>query len=123
MVLFNATLLSTYLRPSALMNLMTGDLIDAPPASAQLGRNVVLLVSPQERGERTKTNTFDEIVILDDTRHPRLGYQLKALQQFVHAQRPTLGAAEKDMLPMWPFSIRDFLREWRAVVGELEFGK
>ena len=120
MALFNAALLSTYIRPSGLMNLALGDLVDPPPVEAQLGRHHVLLLAPQERGERAKTNTFDETVILDDVRHPELGQQLKQLKEFRLAEHPELDETELEMLPLWPFRTRDLLPEWKAAVAELE---
>ena len=123
MALFVAALLSTYIRPSALMNLALGDLVDPPPAEAQLGKHYVLLLAPQERGERTKTNTFDETVILDDTRHLALGAQLKQLKEFRRHQHPELDETELDMLPLWPFKTRELLPEWKASVTELELNE
>ena len=47
--LFERTLFSTYLRPSAALRLATLDVLSPPPAVADMGLHAVLVVSPEER--------------------------------------------------------------------------
>ncbi len=118
MALFNAALLSTYVRPSALVTLATADVVDPPPASTNMSAFHALLLAPQERQARTKTGEYDATVLLDDVRHPTLGAELAVLRD---AQNAAAGEVDPDdVVALWPFQPRHFLREWKAAVRELE---
>ena len=71
--LFSRTLYSTYLHPGALLLIMCLDLLDAPAAISGMAPYPAIIVAPEEREERTKAGTFDQSVLLDDSRGSTLG--------------------------------------------------
>ena len=65
-----------------MIQLPTGDGIDSPGSTTGLSPCHALLLSPQVREGRTKTGDYDCSNILDDVRHPRLGFQLAQFWDF-----------------------------------------
>ena len=120
MALYLATMLSTYLRPSACFQLLTGDLVDPPPVQSGLANFFSLLLSPQEREGRTKTGEYDCTVLLDDPRHVTLGANLGTLRDAMELEFG-VGTTE-GLAPLWPFTIRQFLTEYKLAVAEAELG-
>ena len=118
--LYNATLLSTYLRPSALMSLATVDVVDPPPVTTNMSCHFALLVSPQDREGRTKTGDYDATVLLDDVRHQTWGWVLAKMRVFMNEQFSD--GDDDSVVPLWPFQAKHFLREWKAAVRELNLG-
>ncbi len=120
MALFLATMLSTYLGPSARFQLLTGDLVDPPPVTSGLANYFSLLLSPQEREGRTTTGEYDCTVLLDDPRHATLGSALAILRDAMEVE---IGVESTEGLaPLWPFTIRQFLIECKLAVAETELG-
>ena len=74
--LYNRALFSSYLRPSALLLVMTLDLLEAPPAISEMAPFSAIIVAPDDHDERTKTGTFNQTVLLDDKRDSGLGREL-----------------------------------------------
>ena len=120
---FVAALLSTCIRPSALMNRVLGDRVDPLPAETQLGEHYVLLRAPQERGERMRPNTLDETVLPGDAQHLALGAKFKQLQDFRRHQHPEPDETEPDRLPFSPFMTRGLLPEGKASGTEIELNE
>ena len=120
MALFQRTMFSTYLRPSALMGMMTLDVLSPPPAVADLGLHANLIVSPEEREVATKTGGFDMTVALDDTRDVTLGDEL--CQQ--RDERLAAAGVQADMdlgeVALFAFRARDFTEAWRSAVTHLQ---
>ncbi len=120
MALYNATLLSTYLRPSALMALATADVVDPSPATTSMSCHFAPLVSPQDREGRSKTGDYDATVVLDDVRHQTWGWELAKMRVFMNEQFSD--GDDDSVVPLWPFQAKHFLREWKAAVRELNLG-
>ena len=120
MALFNRALFSTYLRPSALLNVMCLDLLDAPSAVSDLAPYPAIIVAPEEREERTKTGTYDQTVILDDARDTMLGPDL--LRHREARRRWAVISEEEDdgSLPLFGVQPAKFLVEWRSAVHFLQ---
>ena len=77
--LYSRALFSSYRRPSALLLVMTLDLLEAPPTISEMASFPAIIVAPEDRDERTKTGTFDQTVLLDDKRDSGLGRELVEL--------------------------------------------
>ena len=54
--------------------------------------------------------------------HPDLGLQLQVLKQFQQQRAVIESEEDLDLVPLWPFKIKDFLREWRLAVKEADLG-
>ena len=118
--LFQRTLFSTYLRPSAVLRLATLDVLSPPPSVAGMWLHAVLVVSPEEREIATKTGSFHMSVTLDNARDLELGNDLCRLGDHRLAQAGV--AADDDTGAVTPFGLRarDFLDAWMSVVVHLQ---
>ena len=96
------------------------DLLDAPSAVSDLAPYPAIIVAPEEREERTKTGTFDQTVLLDDSRDSTLGPDLLRHRD---ARRRAAGVSEGDddgSLPLFGVQPARFLEEWRSAVSFLQ---
>ena len=123
MSLFNRALFSTYLRPSALLGIMTLDVLDPPPVVAQMSLHPAIIVSPEEREARTKTGHFDLTVVLDDVRDLKLGVELCALRDARLRSRGLTTGSDPGDLPLFSFKAREFGEAWSAAVAHLGVGE
>ena len=119
MSLFNRTLFSTYMRPSALLLVACLDLLDAPAAVSGMAPYPALLVAPEERGESTKTGTFDQTVLLDDSRDSMLGPDLLRHRDARRAAAGISAEGDDGSLPLFGLRPGRFLEEWRSAVSFL----
>ena len=118
MALFNVSLLSIFVRPSASVTLAAADVVDPPPASTRLSAFHAHPLVPQERLVWTKTGEYDAVVLLDNVRHPMLATESVQLRD---AQKVVAGHIDPDdVVAPWPYRIRYFLTEWMAAVQEPE---
>ena len=117
MSLYHVSLFDTYLRPTALLWLFTDDVVS--PKQGEGGTHV-LIVSPVERDVATKTNTFDETVLLDGSLVPNLGELLSLQverQEKKRAADVNAGVAEGGLpVPLWDFDARRMFLQWRGAV-------
>ena len=70
------TAMTAYLRPGEVMSLRAEDILPPSQGQAALLREWSVFLRPEERGEPTKTGTFDETIYLDHP--PGLGPALGA---------------------------------------------
>jgi hypothetical protein len=111
---------SCYLRPSEAHGLAVGDVI-APfsPGAIDCG-HTSLIICPLERSVSTKTNTFDEAVMLDDARAPWLGPALLRYKRYrseaLRARRLT--PAEVAAEPLWDFTPAQLLRAFQEAASQ-----
>ena len=118
--LYNRTLLSTYLRPSALLLVMTLDVLAAPLAIAELAPFSAIIVAPEDREERTKTGTYDQTVLFDDSRDVELGSELIRLRDLRSELAGLDEADDVGELPLFDVQPAKFLEEWRSAVPFLQ---
>ena len=114
--LYSRALFSSYLRPSALLLVMTLDLLEAPPAISEMAPFPAIIVAPEDRDERTKTGTFDQTVLLDDKRDSGLGRELVELRDERRATACLTADADGGELPLFDVRPAQFLEEWREAV-------
>lgn len=104
----NALDFSAYLRPSEGISLAPSDVIT--PCSGETAHYIIQLF-PFERSEGSKTQNFDETVVLDSTREPWLGELLASHADDMYA---------KGSPRLWSFTAKDFalaFKEATHVVG------
>ena len=97
------TAMTAYLRPGEVMSLRAEDILPPSQGRAALLREWSVFLRPEERGEPTKTGTFDETIYLDHP--PGLG--------------PALGAYKNQYTPsmtLFPFQPSLVATVWRAAV-------
>ena len=116
MSLYSVGLYSTYLRPSALRQVLAVGVV-APTVEVSSGKYVIV-IAPFEREVATKTGFYDETVILDDSQAPWLGARLHELGQAKLQEAGEVGEDE-DEVELWSFNPRTFLSEWREAVASL----
>ena len=104
MAVFVLLLVSTYARTAELLRLRRGCLV--PPAPGVTGHWAVLM-NPEERSARSKTNTADDSVLVDSPWTGFLDPVLAVLRQ---------GPAEE---LVWRFSYPSFLKEFRKCARDL----
>ena len=118
MALFNVSLLSIFVRPSASVTLVAADVVDPPPASTRLSAFHARPLVPQERLVWTKTGEYDAVVLLDNVRHPMLATGAALLRD---AQKVVAVHIDPDdVVAPRPYRSRYFLTEWMAAVREPE---
>lgn len=108
MALCNELSFSTYARPGELMKAKAMDVVER---NSQFQYSVLVL-SPFERGEGSKTGVFDEVLVMDDVRVPWLG------QLMVQHSKSRM-TQDGENANLWSFSPAQFLQVWRSSVHAL----
>jgi len=118
MALLAVLLFSAYLRPCEGYRLQTCDVVPPVKDSATPARDFTVILAPFEREEATKAGAYDESVVLDSRREDFLGELSGALAE----QRQAAAGDPLEAVPLWSFTARAFLEEWRAAVQQLRVG-
>jgi hypothetical protein len=78
----------------------------------------LLILAPFERGESSKTGIYHETIMLDDVHAPWLGEMLK-----LQISRQRVAGADADLAPVWGFTAKQYLVQWREAVKDLKLEK
>lgn len=112
---------STICRPGEVARLCIGDLI-CPVAGATLEMaRYTIFLSPFERGVPTKTRSFDEAIVLDDTRAEWLGPAMAkhVLNRKRQLKSRGITGEDAEKKPMWTLDQREFSQRFLATVDAL----
>ena len=96
MALAVATCFYTYLRPGEARKLLTCDLVRPPGGAGEALQRWSLVVAPEERLEMSKTQTFDDTVLLDSPSF--LGPQLQIMAGHQRGEHSLFQLAASNML-------------------------
>jgi hypothetical protein len=109
MALYNEVSFSTYARPGELIRVQVADVVSR---NKDYDHDVIIL-SPFERQEGSKTGIYDEVLILDDLRMTCLG---PLVVELAKEKERKYGAD----CPLWGFNSSQYLKVWRACVRSLD---
>ena len=102
MALFNEVSFSTYARPGELLKIRVCDVVPG----VRKGDQDIIILSPFERGEASKTGIFDEVLLLEDVRMPQLGRLM--VEESKKREKKFLCEVS-----MWDFDTKKYLKVWR----------
>ena len=114
MGLYVVMLFSTFLRPSALLQLYTDDVVQ--PKSGDIDSRHILLLAPVDKERATKTEQWDETCILDGDLVPNLG---QLLDLHIQNRLEDVGDVGESLVPLWDFSGRDVAKTFMGAVTAL----
>ncbi len=120
MALYHTGLLTTYLRPAALLNLRADEVI--PRDSTDPASQVVLVVAPFERGVATKSGYYDETVLMDGSVCPVLGdlYIERAATRRRASLDSRYDRATADSVCLWDFTAKALNNAWQEAVASMQ---